>query len=54
MALLYFRSEGVLYHFVTDFVEKTFINQKLFEVSEKANTATKGNRYLEMKRCYCE
>ena len=39
-------SSGVLYHFVTNFVEKVFLDQLLYEVSEKESAATKGHDAL--------
>ena len=32
----------MLHHFITDFVSKVFLDQILYEVSEKANAVTKG------------
>ena len=39
-------SNGVLFNFVSDFVQKMFLGQVLYEVSEKANAVTKGHDAL--------
>jgi len=39
-------TNGVLYHFVTDFVRKVLLDQILYEVSEKARHGTKGHEAL--------
>ena len=43
-SLLFFfrRTKGVLYHFVTDFVQKVFLDQILFAVTDKTRIATRG------------
>lgn len=39
-------SSGVLFNFVSDFVQKVFLDQVLYEVSEKASAVTKGHDAL--------
>lgn len=34
--------KGVLYHFVTDFVKKVFLDQIFFAVTEKTKLVTRG------------
>lgn len=40
------RTTGVLHHFVGNFVQKVFLDQILYEVSEKASAVTKGHDAL--------
>ncbi len=38
----FFRTKGVLYHFVTDFVKKVFLDHMCFAVTEKTRVTTRG------------
>lgn len=40
--LFSFRTKGVLYHFVTDFVQKVFLGQIRFAVTDKTRIAARG------------
>lgn len=43
-----FRTNGVLHHFVTSFVQRVFLDQVLYEVSEKTRATSKGKSVFKI------